>query len=239
LFPHLASVIPGFGDQGQKFDQFQQQHIIDKDLGKEYDINIYNIVKYFDLLLKGNPSLIESCFTHPKHVLHNTTIGELVRSNRKKFLSKQMCFKILAYANSQFSKITSKKAVGKRKEKIDELKYCPKFSSHSIRLLLQAEDILINNDLDLEKNSQLILNIKKGLWKLDDIFELIQSKQKEIEKLIPNASLPNQSNEAEIKGLLMNCLEHHYGSLDKCIVKEDVYVNALKKIREQLDLVKI
>lgn len=239
LFPHLAGVINGFGHQGEKFDQFQIHHIKDEDEDKEYDINIYNIARYCDLLLKGNPSLIESLFVHQKNILHMTSIGNLFKDNRKKFLSKQMAFKLRAYAASQFSKIESKKAVGKRKEAIDRLGFCPKFASHSLRLLFEAEQILLNGDLDLESNSQILLSVKKGDWKLPDIYSLIQTKQLELEKLIPNSKLPAISNESEIKELLLNCLEIHYGSLSKCIVKEDVYINALKNIKNQLDLVGI
>lgn len=237
LFPWEAGVIYNFGNQGEQFEQFQQHHIIDKDEDKEYDINIYNIVKFLDLLLKGNPNLIESLFVHPKNVLHTTAIGSIVRDNRHKFLSKQMAFKLRAYATSQFSKIESKQAVGKRKEAIERLGFCPKFASHSLRLLLQAEQILINNDLDLETNSQMLLGIKKGHWKLDDIYTLIKQKQLDLEKLIPNSKLPAQSNELEIKEILINCLEAQYGSLSATvIVKDDIYVNTLKNIKNQLEL---
>src|SRR6185503_3895322 len=63
IFPHLAGHIQGFGKQIQKFDQYQQHHIIDKSSDKEYDLNIYNIVKYFQLCMENNPNMIDSLFT--------------------------------------------------------------------------------------------------------------------------------------------------------------------------------
>lgn len=150
-----------------------------------------------------------------------------------------MAFKLRAYASSQFSKIESKKAVGKRKEAIERLGFCLKFASHSLRLLFETEQILINGDLDLEANSQILLQVKKGDWKLEDIYELIQTKQIELEKLIPNSKLQAIANESEIKTILMEALEMHYGNLDREMPKQDVYKNALRKMKETLDSVGI
>src|SRR5438552_2505527 len=51
IFSHLDGVVPGFGDQGETFNQWQEQHILDKETGKEYDFCVYSIVKYFSLLM--------------------------------------------------------------------------------------------------------------------------------------------------------------------------------------------
>ena len=44
LFPHLAGEIPGFGRQIQRFDVWQQHHIMDKEARQEYDFSICSIV---------------------------------------------------------------------------------------------------------------------------------------------------------------------------------------------------
>jgi predicted nucleotidyltransferase len=51
LFPHLAGEIFGFGTQLPRFEQFQQHHI-EKD-GKNYDMTIYSIVKWFQLTIEN------------------------------------------------------------------------------------------------------------------------------------------------------------------------------------------
>ena len=55
IFPHLAGEIEGFGRQKQRFEQYQQHHVEDKDelggKGRMYDLSIYNIVKYFSLAM--------------------------------------------------------------------------------------------------------------------------------------------------------------------------------------------
>ena len=55
IFPHLTGEILGFGKQSERFEQFQKHHIKDDSVKKEYDISIYNIVKYFQLCMQNNP----------------------------------------------------------------------------------------------------------------------------------------------------------------------------------------
>ena len=47
IFGHLRGEIPDFGKQKQRFGTWQQHHV--KDGEKEYDFQIFSIVKYFFL----------------------------------------------------------------------------------------------------------------------------------------------------------------------------------------------
>ena len=72
-----------------QFDQFQQHHIIDKTsmggAGREYDITVYSIIKYFRLLMDNNPNIIVSLFVPRNCVLYSTQVGEVVREDRHIF----------------------------------------------------------------------------------------------------------------------------------------------------------
>jgi predicted nucleotidyltransferase len=104
LFPHLRGEIPGFGRQINRFEQFQQHHIYDKESDKLYDISIYSIIKYFQLCMENNPNMIDSLFTPQRCVLHITKIGEHIRENRKIFLHSGCWHKFKGYAFSQLHK---------------------------------------------------------------------------------------------------------------------------------------
>jgi predicted nucleotidyltransferase len=105
IFPHLSGHVLGFGTKPPSFEQYQQHHIIDKETRKEYDITIYNIVKYFQLLMENNPNMIDSIFTPRRCVLHSTKIAEMVRDARKEFLHKGCWHKFKGYSFAQMSKI--------------------------------------------------------------------------------------------------------------------------------------
>lgn len=108
VFPHLKGEIIGFGRQSQRFNQYQQLHITDISNKKEYDISIYNIIKYFQLVMENNPNMIDSLFTPQNCVLYSSQIANLVRENRKLFLHKGSWFKFKGFAYSQLHKIKNK-----------------------------------------------------------------------------------------------------------------------------------
>lgn len=106
VFPHLGGEIPGFGKQLKRFEQFQGQHWFDKD-GKENDIQIYSIVRYFQLCMENNPNMIDSLFTPDYCVTCQNAIGARVREKRDIFLHKGSWHKFRGYAYSQLNKIRS------------------------------------------------------------------------------------------------------------------------------------
>jgi predicted nucleotidyltransferase len=108
VFPHLAGYIPGFGQQPEKFDQWQVHHVKDEEKGTEYDFNIYNIVKYFSLVMENNPNMVDSLFTPPNAILHCSPIAQMVRDERHVFLHKGAWHKFKGYAYSQMHKIRLK-----------------------------------------------------------------------------------------------------------------------------------
>lgn len=235
LFPHLDGYICGFGKQPPKFDQFQKHHLIDKDAeggnGREYDLNIYNIVKYFDLCMGCNPNMIDSLFTPRRCVLHSTRVGELVRENRKLFLSKLCWHKFKGYAYSQMKKMKSHTRVGKRSEIVEKYGYDIKFAYHVVRLMNEVQQILEEGDLDLERNREQLKSIRRGEWKLEEIEELFQREEIGLEDLYKKSSLPYKPREPEIKDLLVYCLEISLDGINKAIQIPDKAIKALREIR--------
>lgn len=106
IFPHLAGKIIGFGKPHKRFDQFQRHHVKRGD--KDYDLSIYNIVRYFQLCMENNPNMLDSLFTPLRCVKHCTRVGHLVRDNRRKFLHKGSWHKYKGYAYSQLHKTSGK-----------------------------------------------------------------------------------------------------------------------------------
>ena len=216
-FPHLAGEIPGFGTQLQRFDQWQQHHIVQGD--KEYDFSINSIVKYFQLCMENNPNMVDSLFTPQRCVIHSTQIGNLVREHRKMFLHTGSFHKFKGYAYGQLQKVLNKKISDnpKRQASIDLCGYDAKAGYHVVRLALECEQILIEGDLDLERNREQLKAIRRGEWSKDRLTTFFEDKERHLENLAASSSLPKFPDEDQIKGLLMKCLETHYGSLSKAV----------------------
>ena len=232
IFHHLAGEIYGFGRQKQRFEQYLEHHI--EHDREDYDLTVYNIVRFFHLCLENNPNVIETLFAPVDCVLHSTKLGNLVRERRKDFLHKGIYPKLKGYSYSQLSKMQSKNREGKRKDEVDKWGFDLKFASHTVRLLGEAEQVLTVGDLNLRQNREQLKSIRRGEWTCEEVIEWASVKEKQLEELYVKCDfLPWGPDEAKIKQLLLDILEEHYGSLSDCISRdENVYVEALKEIQQ-------
>lgn len=241
IFPHLDGEIFGFGRQIQRFEQYQQHHVNYPDAlggsGRVYDLSIYNIVKYFQLCMENNPNMIDSLFTPTTSILHITAIGQMVRENRKMFLHKGAWHKFKGYAYSQVHKMKNKapEEGSKRRESIEKYGFDVKYAYHVVRLLDEVEQIMTEGDIDLQRNREQLKSIRRGDWKEQDIIDYFSRKEKELESLYLSSKLPYSPDEGKIKQLLLNCLEHHFGSLKDCVVQPDAATVTLSKVKDILD----
>ena len=244
VFPHLRGEIQGFGSQLNRFAQYQEHHIIDPSAlagkGQEYDFTIYSIVKYFQLCMDNNPNMIDSLFVPRRCILYSTQVGEMVRENRRLFLHKGAWHKFKGYAYAQLHKAENSvpKIGSKRRADYEKYGYSTKFAYHVVRLISEVEMILVEHDLDLTKNREQLKSIRRGEWTKEQLREYFNHKEKQLETLYLNSKLPHKPNEKAIRNLLLNCLEHHYGSLDGCLqVSQDEGTQAVKKLEEILNII--
>jgi predicted nucleotidyltransferase len=242
IFPHLRGEIPGFGRPAKRFEQYQEHHISDSDAlgghGRTYDFTVYGIVKYFALATDCNPNVIDSLFTPVTCVLHSTKVGNLVRENRRLFLHRGAWPKFKGYAYSQLHKLAIKEPTGKRAEVVAEHGYDTKFAYHVVRLLGEVEQILMEGDIDLQRDNDRLKAIRRGEWTEERLRQWAAEKEADLERAYAASKLPATPNEEKLKELLLNCLEEHYGSLDRCIVQPDRAVGALRSIQAELDRVR-
>jgi predicted nucleotidyltransferase len=221
VFPHLAGEIPGFGRQLQRFDVWQQHHVLVTDAlggkGRSYDLSIYSMVRYFQLCMENNPNMLDSLFTPDNCVLHMTPVAQMVRENRKLFLHKGVWHKFKGYAYAQVHKLKNKEPEGKRKELVDKYGYDVKFAYHVVRLLNEVEQLLTEGDLDLQRNREQLKSIRRGEWSENDVLDYFTRKEKELESAYTNSKLPHSPDEKRIKQLLLNCLEQHFGTLEGAV----------------------
>ena len=243
VFPHLRGEIPGFDQCKQGFEHYQEHHIQDPTAlggrGREYDVVIYSIMKYFRLLLENNPNIIDSLYVPRNCVLHSTQVGELVRENRSSFLHKGCWAKFKGYAYSQMHKMRTKDSAGKRKELVNEFGYDVKFGYHVVRLLNEVEQLLTEKDLDLTRHKEQLKAIRRGEWSLQRLEEHFNSKEKQLETHYDRCDLPAKPNTEGIRQLLAQCLELHYGSLDECLKQQNQDIQALREIQKILDKIQL
>ncbi len=223
IFPHMTGkYIFGYDSPPNNFKQWQKHHV--KDTKKEYDFVIYNIVKFFKLCADGNPNMIDSLFVPRRCIITETQLGHRVREARHLFLSKKVWHTFKGYAYSQMHKMKTKKPEGDRRKIIEEFGFDVKFAYHVVRLLNEVEQILMEQDLDLERNREQLKSIRKGEWEQKQIEEYFETKEKDLESLYLKSKLPHTPNYDQIRQLLFECLEMHFGYDDNVSQETDTVI---------------
>jgi predicted nucleotidyltransferase len=242
IFPHLRGEVLGFGTPKARFQQYQEHHIHDGDAlagrGRTYDLTIYGIVKFFSLAMQNNPNIIDSLFTPVNCILHSTRVGDIVRENRKLFLHKGAWSKFKNYAYSQLHKLSTKVPQGKRADLVVEHGHDTKFAYHIVRLILEVEQILVEGDVELQRNNEQLKAIRRGEWTEDYLREWFSQKQTELERVYSESKLRQSPDEVQIRSLLLSCLVDHYGSLESCVIDPDRAVATLRNVQAELEKVR-
>jgi predicted nucleotidyltransferase len=229
VFPHTAGYIQGFGEAPPKFDVSQQHHIVHDE--KEYDVAIYGIVKFFSLVAENNPNLIDVLFLPERCITHIDNIGKLIRQNRKLFLTRHAFHKFTGYAYSQLKLMQRREPKESRMELVEKYGYDTKFGSHLVRLALECEQILVEHDLDLERNSEILKAIRRGEWSMDDILKWFKEKETQLNAQYTSSTLRYKPDYEELRRILLCCLEEKYGSMAN-IVSASADARILRKYEQ-------
>jgi hypothetical protein len=171
-------------------------------------------------------------------VWHCTQVGQVLRESRKKFLHQGVCDKFKGYAYAQVHKMQTKEPEGgsKRAALVGKFGFDVKFAYHVVRLLNEAEQILREGDLDLQRNREQLKAIRRGEWTPGQVLEYFERKRVDLEGVRSRSSLPPAPDEAAIRDTLLRCLEAHYGSLDGCVRVPGRAEGLLRQIRELIEL---
>lgn len=182
VFPHLDRKIIGFSTNIKTFEQFHQHHI--KYNATQYDLTIFGIVKYFKLLMENNPNVLDSIFTREQCCVFKTKIADIIRDNRKIFLSKKLWHSFKGYAFRQLHMLIIKNPDkdSKRYWMYEKYGYDVKFAYHVIRLVNEAEQLLKTGDMDLMKDNEVLKSVRNGEWKLEEIREWFYDREKRFQE---------------------------------------------------------
>lgn len=233
----------GFGKLPERFEQYIQHHIFDKDdlggKGRTYDYTIFGLVKAFDLWSTGNPNCLEMLFTSNECIVQSTQLAKLIRDKREIFLTKQCYPKFIGYLSSQIHKAKIKQPNGNRSELVEKHGFDTKFIANSVRLAYECETILNERTIDLRRFSEHIKAIRRGEVSLDEIMRWLDEKEASLIKAHQESKIPQCVDMQEVTTFLLQCLEMHYGSIDKMVDRSTIEKQALNEIWNVLQRYKI
>ena len=215
LFPHLTGYIQGFGVSPQNFKQYQQHRVMDGET--EYDFGIYNIARFFNLCMQNNPNLLDVLFVPEDCILVETEIGKKIRANRELFVNQQCFHKFRGYSHSQFKRLSngSTGKSPKRAKLIERYGYDTKYAMHMCRLGLEALQLLTTGTMNLRKDAEFLLEVRKGYFKtLEEIMTWQVNIDLQLQEALKTTEIPEFPPVEKIHTLLVECIWEFYPDLD-------------------------
>jgi len=141
---------------------------------QEWDIVVYELLKFVSLLEKGNPNVLSLLWLKPNHYIKTTPEGLLLVENRSLFVGKHVYHSFAGYAHGQLHRMTHQAYRGymgeKRRALVDAHGFDTKNAAHLIRLLRMAIEFLGDGELRVEReDAAQLLQIKRGEWNLESV----------------------------------------------------------------------
>jgi hypothetical protein len=125
---------------------------------------------------------------------------------------------------------------GSKRAKVRErYGYDAKFAYHVVRLQNEAEQIQLEGDLDLMRNREQLKSICRGEWTEQQVIEYFERKRVDLEQVRSKSTLPPGPDVEAIRAILLQCLEAHYGTLDRCVVVQGRAETVLRQIKDLID----
>lgn len=173
----------------QKFEQLQV-------FVQEYDIVIYEIRKFINLLLKNNPNVMGLLWLPENLYVKRTPIADVLIQNRDIFSSKEAYKSFTGYAYSQLLKMEKHECNGflgsKRKQLIEDHGYDTKNAAHLIRLLRMGIEFLCTGEVNVFRDdAKQLIAIKKGQYSIEKIKEMAEDLFKVSQQALITSKLPD------------------------------------------------
>lgn len=191
----------------QNFEQLDKQY-------KEWDSVVYEIRKYFRLLLKQNPNVISLLWLRPNNYIYISDIGKKILENKDIFASKEAYHSFNGYAHGQLKRMThiGNAKLGymgkKRYELVQKYGFDAKNAGHLIRILRMGIEFLIDGQLRVfREDAEELKDIKAGKWSLEKIEREADRLFKLSIEAYTKSPLPPKPDYKKAENLLMEILE--------------------------------
>jgi len=162
--------------------------------GKGPDYVIHEVGKFCRLLLKGNPTIVETLFT--ERMVQTNRVWDELKAERERFLSVRAVKQYLGYATGQLKRLKADKGLHTTGGT-----YNTKWAYHLTRLLHDAIDIMAERTIDpyvTGARRAALLEIRAGAWTQDEVVAHAQNLMALADTALANNTqhLPDEGDKA-------------------------------------------
>jgi predicted nucleotidyltransferase len=178
----------------------------------EWDSVVYEIRKFFHLLLKQNPNVVGLLWLQEKDYIHISDTGRMILNNKELFISKAAYHSFVGYAHGQLHRMTHGAFDGymgeKRKKLVEKFGYDCKNAAHLIRLLRMGIEFLTDGKLRVfREDAAELKEIKSGKWTLEKVQAEADRHFVLAQEAFVRSSLPSNPDTEKAEQLLIYILK--------------------------------
>lgn len=184
------------------------------------DIVYYEVRKFINLLLKGNPNVVSTLWLKPEHYHLITPLGQKLIDNRDLFHSKDCFYSFTGYTNEQLKKMGKFNERGfrgeKRKELIERYGYDTKNAAHCIRLSKMLIEIMETGIWNVDRtgiDADEILSVKQGKWSQDRVISEARILSVKAKEAFDKSDLPEKPDYAKASEFVVELLKINFKDL--------------------------
>ncbi len=188
------------------------EHIERIGIADKYDFALFELRKYFRLLLKSNPNVLSLLWLPQNLYIIQTDWGKWLIENRDIFMSKALYKSFGGYAYGQLRRMThpctNQAFQGKRRrERFEKFGYDCKNAAHLIRLLRMGIEALTSGEINVARHdAKQLKEIKRGDWTLKQIEDEADRLQHLLDEAFVKCALPNKPDYKKAESVLIDIL---------------------------------
>jgi hypothetical protein len=210
----------------------EQQDYSNGKLGNEnFNGTIYEVRRCFNLLFKGNPTILEPFCADSKFVLHTTPIGEIVaRFVRDNMITKHLFLPFFNYHYSQIKEFTTSIRVGKRKDLFDTYGYDGKFASNAYRLAKQCVMLMSEGKLDPTLkgvDKDIVSKMRNYDYTKEECLSFLNNNINEMNDAFASSKLPEKPDYDKVNSFVSNIVQsyiiHNYNGMSHIPLGENTF----------------
>ena len=192
-----------------------EQVEINQGIGKDIQGVMYDLRKWYSLMIKQNPNVLELLWhTENMYMFRDTLIWPLIIKEKENLLSKKLKHSFSGYAHAQIIRIQKlNQKVNQNPKRLESFKkwgYDVKAASTCIRLLNTGLDALVEHELTvLRPERHQLISIREGRYTYDELVKLANEKQALLDQAYITSTLRNKVDFEWANQFLIKILKTH------------------------------
>jgi predicted nucleotidyltransferase len=180
----------------------------------DVDVTLYSLKKWAGLACKGNPTALHFLFA--EGVVRNPIWAQIV-ANKQGFLARGCVKQFLGFADDQLKRMAGKKGRGKKGQRPEiekEFGYDVKAAMHTLRLLYECKEIVLQGTITLPcPERDFLIRVRTGRYSMDKVISMTQKLFEECEAAEKTSSLAEKVDRAAVSRLLADSYRKAWGDV--------------------------